>query len=220
MKETKRQFFATKSNRSSCWWTESLSLKIFQWFPFSTCPPWRIVFYLGSSLLICCGSFLIQTSSKLNSPHPQIPMSIIFISFKPIPLKDCLPWSKLSIMMFFKKAPKDEFSHRLPMAEGLSWYTDAFCYRINRWTASRCWCLCVNICASMCGRIWVCKHLYMWLCVHTHVGSSPRIRPNVIGKMCKVCVQTHSLGIGSNARKSHVSAQWSPQATSPWKLIN
>ena len=51
-------------------------LKILPVFSFPTFLPWGIVFYLGSSLLLCCGSFFIQLPSKLNSPHPQTSLSL------------------------------------------------------------------------------------------------------------------------------------------------
>ena len=47
-------------------------------------------------------------------------------------------------------------------------HTNAFCYRIDRWMASRCECTCVNVCASMAERIYICKCAYMWLCVYLH----------------------------------------------------
>lgn len=71
--------------------TRTLSLKVFQLFLSPTFLSWGIVFYLGSSFLPCCGSFLIQVPSKLNSPHPQIPVDSLFVSVQAYPIRGGLP---------------------------------------------------------------------------------------------------------------------------------
>ena len=56
-------------------------LKSLPVFSFPTFLPWGTVFYLGSSLLPCCGSFFTQLPSKRNSPHPQTSLSLPSVQY-------------------------------------------------------------------------------------------------------------------------------------------
>lgn len=163
---------------------ESLSLKVFQLFPFSTFPPWGFVFSLGWSLLSCCGFSFIQVPSKLNDSSPSNPCLGVSLSQCKPSRSTTASTTRMTCLMSVQQRAQGWI---LPQAVGDSGPSpNTSVSSVTEQTAGQHPPACVNIRASRDER--VCMSLCaVWDCVHTRREQPWELDQMQLGK-CVKCV--------------------------------